>query len=600
MKEFILKYKYNIILYCLMILSLYINFVFFYTKIGFSFCSGVPPTRWLYTLVNCITLLSPLLFLNKRYIWIALLYYIILIFTFFIPHTIYYRFYANIIPISSFFELGNLIELSGVLHSYFKLSDFFYLLNTVCLFGICFFVLKKNIVDMKIRYKIILFGISIFLFIGLFSASSVVAMKRNGKNFWWRYEAGIFDQPLFTSYYGIIPHWIYQIYHFAKIDNVPITVEENRRIDDYLVLCSEIQCSSTEQTTKNLIIIVVESFSSWLSNFENGESISFLTSIQQSDSTIIYIPRVLSQVSHGRSSDAQLMYNTGLLPIFNGAASSLYDNQYYPALAEVLSSSATIMGDSPSMWNQQKMNIAYHIDTLISSENLVHDEIIGIGISDKSTFRQAITVLKDIQQPFYAQIITLSSHNEIVFADYPTDLQFPKHYSDDVKNYIKSIEYVDQAIAQFVNDLKQNGLYDNSVIVIVGDHEGMKAQEIYKYDPALVDSLEIATNNTFIPLYILNSGQTYQQIENQVIGQIDIYPTLLDIMGISDYYWQGLGTSIFSEKPPTFAVDKNMNVIGDVTGYTQDEIQHKIDAWAISDLMIRKKYLEVLKNKSNE
>ncbi|MDR0829591.1 MAG: hypothetical protein LBN95_05730 [Prevotellaceae bacterium] len=68
-------------------------------------------------------------------------------------------------------------------------------------------------------------------------------------------------------------------------------------------------------------------------------------------------------------------------------------------------------------------------------------------------------------------------------------------------------------------------------------------------------------------------------------------------MNISSNYWQGVGTSIFSSKPPKFAVDKHLNVIGNTSEYSQEEIQHYIDAWKISDMIICKK--NILKNKNN-
>jgi phosphoglycerol transferase MdoB-like AlkP superfamily enzyme len=91
---------------------------------------------------------------------------------------------------------------------------------------------------------------------------------------------------------------------------------------------------------------------------------------------------------------------------------------------------------------------------------------------------------------------------------------------------------------------------------------------------------------------LINSDRKYHQKENEAAGQIDIYPTLLALMGCDNYYWKGLGKSIFSDNPPVFAVDEYGNLFGDASKATEAEIAHSKGAWSISDLMIRKKYFE--------
>lgn len=400
-----------------------------------------------------------------------------------------------------------------------------------------------------------------------------------------------------VSNYGIIATWIYQITSYIA-DSKPLTDEEKKQIATFFKHQEKLSFVSGEEQ-KNLIVILVESLSTWVTRSGNGQATPFLNTLSQSDHCI-FIPNVLPQTNYGRSSDGQLLINTGLTPVFNRTVVYAYPNQYYPSLAEALLTknyySLTIVGDRASIWNQQVMNITYHFDELISRNDLETDETIGLGISDQSVFRQSIPIFKRLSgQPFYTQIITLSSHDGIDFADRKSNVEFPSHYPEIMKNYIKSIEYVDMAIEYFFDELKKNDLLDNSIIVITGDHEGYEAKNVKKYAPELVSPLE-DEKNTFIPLYIINSGRHYEQKELEVMGQVDIYPSLCDLMGTDKYFWQGVGKSIFSAHPPRFAVDKFLHVIGDTTAYKAEEIEYTIDAWNISDLLIRKKYIQHIKD----
>ncbi|MDR0370829.1 MAG: LTA synthase family protein [Prevotellaceae bacterium] len=598
MKETILKYRFNILFFAGMVIALYANLVTFYSKINNPLpLPGEAGSPVFYTFINCLIFLLPYFFFQKKR-GVFILIYFVLIDTLLLSNTVYYRFYKNIIPFFSLFEFGNLKDMAGALLSYFRFSDFIYFLNTLILLILYLFLFRKKIRETSRKSRLITSASLLLFSFVTFLAGAVVSEQKGIP-----VTEGLkhYNQAKFASVYGLLTVWTYQIGSHLLADNKPLTESELALIDSYISK-HKIVANGTVEGGKNLIIILVESLDTWAVNFDNGSAAPFLKKLSEEEH-VIFIPNVLTQVSHGRSSDAQLMLNTGLLPVFNNTVAGLYSKQYYPSIARCLKrkdySSSTIMGNEAHSWNQQTMNYAYHIDDLISQENLVSDEIIGYGISDKSVFRQVCHLLNEKKEKsFYTQIITLSSHDAIDFAGYTSDLAFPAHFSENVRNYIKSIEYVDAAIKDFFECLKATSLYDNSIIVIVGDHYSPQLDEV-RNDRELLTEYELKNDFAgFVPLYIVNSERTFNQKENQVIGQIDIYPSLLDIMGVSEDYWPGMGTDIFSEKPPVFAVDKNLNAVGDTENCTQDEIAHKIAAWEISDLIIRKDYFGKTNNKN--
>lgn len=107
--------------------------------------------------------------------------------------------------------------------------------------------------------------------------------------------------------------------------------------------------------------------------------------------------------------------------------------------------------------------------------------------------------------------------------------------------------YTDHALSQFLEYLKTRPDYGQILIVITGDHEGLAADRL-----AICQSSGgrgIVSDKPFTPFIVVNSpiGIRY----DKVMGQIDMYPTLLDLLKLDDYAWKGLGRSIFDpEKKP--------------------------------------------------
>ena len=131
--------------------------------------------------------------------------------------------------------------------------------------------------------------------------------------------------------------------------------------------------------------------------------------------------------------------------------------------------------------------------------------------------------------------------------------------------------YFDACLGRFLKGLEEAGLLENSVVVIVSDHhKKMRA----------TDSEDKPMPIVFIAL---NTGIT-KRIEGPV-GQIDVFPTVLDIMGVEDG-WRGLGTTML-DSTNCSAVDRYGNLYGS-SGSERDSLKTK--AWDISDLMIRGNY----------
>ena len=95
-----------------------------------------------------------------------------------------------------------------------------------------------------------------------------------------------------------------------------------------------------------------------------------------------------------------------------------------------------------------------------------------------------------------------------------------------------------------MDELKKNGLYDNSLIIIASDHDA---------HPTYLDMEGKITRE--IPIYIINGGIDNSKAWDGACNQLDIYTTILDIMGIESP-WHGLGHTLLQKGYQNSVTDK--------------------------------------------
>ena len=129
-------------------------------------------------------------------------------------------------------------------------------------------------------------------------------------------------------------------------------------------------------------------------------------------------------------------------------------------------------------------------------------------------------------------------------------------------SYIKSVHYADEAIGEFINELDEAGLLENTVIVIYGDHDAkLKKSEFnryYNYDPynddiKSKDSEDYVTIDSYTyelnrktPFIIWTKNKKFNVEITEVMGMYDALPTLGNMFGFKSDY--ALGHDIFSVK----------------------------------------------------
>lgn len=310
---------------------------------------------------------------------------------------------------------------------------------------------------------------------------------------------------------------------------------------DVGVLSSDLRSAFAGNRGKNLILIIVESLNSKaLFLPESGMTAPCLAGLC-SDSSVLFYPRVEAQTGHGRSSDGQFIYNTGMLPLRGEALVSRFADACYPSLAKSLGyESVEVIGEDRSLWSHALTSRSYGFDMLV--DNVVAPDV-PVALQDSLIFKRAAEIADTFSAPFFMQVTTIGMHKPY---NRPTGVSLPFTSIADERDrhYMEAVNAFDRAFASFLTHLKENGIYDRSVIVVAADHE-----EMY---PLLSERF----SEKEIPVFILNCGVGRGDVEaTGGCCQADLYPTVLDVMGVECRY-RGFGRSFLRAGSDRIPYDK--------------------------------------------
>jgi phosphoglycerol transferase MdoB-like AlkP superfamily enzyme len=521
-----------------------------------------------------------------------------------IANLIYFRTYNTAIPLSSYGLLGNMQGYSSSITGSLYWSDIIFPVLTV----IAMFLQRKA--HNPPPEDILFVGSRYFLLLLVFTGLSFIVLTLKG-GFYKAYEKlqDSYTHTCGTPIYTIAGSLCYDYIRDKEVFSGETGAHiENWLQDDMALKNNDSVKRNAEDTRTDCIIILAESLESWVleKTVENQEIMPCLNKLLR-DSTTFYASKVLSQVRGGRSIDAQLMINTGLLPINTGVYSLKYPNSYYPSLKKAMkekydgnASSRILTADKPMTWNQNVIAASFGFDSLISQNCFVQDEKVGPHyrhqLGDMSLLRQCAEKIKSrevwSEGANFVQIVTYSGHFPIVLPEHLRKLKFTDEIPSMLRDYMTVAHYTDEAIGRFIEELRQDSLFRNTLIVITGDHEGLMEQRDDLYHSA--KGREIVSPDPFVPLIMLNMPESFRNVKyNKVMGQIDIYPTLCELLGLSGYKNKGLGSSVLNVAKVGIAINPHGTVFGDTVNVAPAEIQHLKEAWKVSDEIIKYDYFSM-------
>ena len=564
-----------------------------------TFSSFSIPEVYVNTILVALLLLLPQMLTTKKWVEYLLLF---IIDGLLISNLMYSRTYNSAIPLESYLLAGNLSDFTASVVDSMRLIDILLPLSTL----ICIIYLsnkkksKGNVENnSKPSYGLRLkqYGITTLT---VFLISAIQVMCRGGwqKAFERLQNANYYTcaVPMYTIFGNLI--------HQSMQTQSPFTPKMQAEIDTWMKQKPAYQpLSDSIASKKTLIVIFCESLESWVINKKvEGKDITPNLNAAIADAHTLYAPYVLTQVKGGRSIDGQLLVNTGLLPLMNGCYAMQFPNTQYPSLVKALkqryhSKSYLMTVDKPITWNQEIVAHDFGIDTLFCNNDWINDEKVGSRkkLGDVSFMKQIVKKLSNSNilskgQSTFLQIVTYSGHNPFVLPDNLKRIHFKGDYPEKMRDYMTMANYTDHGLGILLKYLKSRSDYKDMMIVIIGDHEGLAADR----KPICASPLAkgIVSTKQFTPFIVVNAplGGIY----NKVLGQVDQYPTILNLMHLDSYDWKGMGQSILdAKKHPAAVGSDNMNVETSGKVPTQ-EIERLTQAHRISDLLIR--YDKIIKH----
>lgn len=517
-------------------------------------------------------------------------------------------YYKNFLSFASFSLLSTASELGGytdaVITNILDVKDFIYLWQLFCLSFVHLQLKKKKYYDKvqevevrKVRFlnTIVVTLISLGFFMSMLTSLDISRMKKQ-----WNREYVVQEFGIYTYQSNDLISYIR-----TKFNSMFGYDEAAKNFREYYST-HKVEPYTNKYTNifegKNVIVIHAESIQNFLisDDYRNGEPARFnglevTPNLNRIAREGLYFSNFYSQESAGTSSDTEFTFNSSLLPASSGTVFMNYFNREYVTLPKLFHSkgynTSSMHANRASAWNRQAVHPKLGYDDMYFYEDAFElDEKIGLGLSDSSFFRQATQHIKNIDSKYdnwYTVLIMLTNHTP--FTDigrwekennkvYDVDYKYEKideitgekvtvsaPYMEDTAlgYYFKSAHYADNAIGELIEGLDKEGLLDNTVLIIYGDHDNKQKKSLYNryynYDYK-TDKIKESDDPTYIKVddyfYELNrsvpfiiwtkdmKGTKYNKEIKKVMGMIDVQPTLGNMFGFKNKY--ALGHDIFN------------------------------------------------------
>lgn len=376
---------------------------------------------------------------------------------------------------------------------------------------------------------------------------------------------------------------------------------------------------------KNLIVIQVEALQHFVIDliYDGQEITPNLNSLIKEKGSL-YFDNYYQQLGRGNTSDAEFVTNNSLYPSMEYPTYDQYEQNTFYGLPWILRDNGytawVFHGYEKDFWNRDRAYVNQGFQRFISQDDFDLVEAIGFGITDREFFKQSMDYLKELDsiddKPFYAFMITLTSHTPFKMPEKYQNLELrQEHEGTILGDYLQAIHYTDKELGRFIEALKEEGLYDNTVIAIYGDHFGITG-----YNPegvALMSdflNIDYDINEMFrVPLIIHVPGTDINETISKIGSQLDFLPTILNIMGykiekgimfgrdlVNYDGWNFVATQTFRIKG-TFIDDDTLFYMSSDGLFENSEAYHRKTREPIELEEVRERYEYVISeiNKSN-
>ena len=509
-----------------------------------------------------------LFFKGRKSYWIILIIDLLLSLWLF-ANILYYREFSNFLSFSIIKTSGSTSDnLGKSIVGITKISDFLSFSSVVIILILLLTkIIKIDVRPLKIKVNALIEVLALTL-MGL--NLTMAQHDRSGL------LTRTFDNNYIVKYLGINEYAVYDGFKTAQASAqmAKANVNDLRSIKKYLKL-NYVKPNPEYQGVakgKNVLVIHLESFQQFLIGYKwKGKEVTpNLNKIYHAKDSISF-DNFFNQVGQGKTSDAEMMLENSLFGLQSGSAMSSYGTsntfESAPAILHQKAdyTTAVMHGGEGSFWNRNNAYKSFGFQYFLPLNYFKNKPgyYIGYGLKDKIFFDQSIKYIERLPQPFYLKMITVTNH-------YPYDLDKKNQTisktdtgDETVDGYVQTAHYLDQAIGSLMKWMKKTGLYKNTLIMFYGDHYGISGN----HHKACAQLLKQDTFNDFdnlnsqrVPLIFHMKGLK-GKIDHTYGGEIDVLPTLLNLLGINDKGTIQFGHDLLSKDAPQIIAQRNGDFI---------------------------------------
>jgi uncharacterized sulfatase len=490
---------------------------------------------------------------------------------------VYYRCFNDFITFPVFMESSNLGSLWSSILALLRVTDLFLFMDTLLL-AVWFYTNKSRVKPLNRLQLLALGQSSVVLFaVNLCMAESVrpELLTRT------------FDRQIVVKSIGAFNYFVYD-----AVINLRLESQKALTGKRHLAMAQSYkqQMPKDQMNPKmfgiakgrNVFLISMESLQSFVigQSSNNKEITPFLNHLLKES---FYFDNFYHQTGQGKTSDAEFMIDTSLYALPNGAVFFTHPNNAFQTLPKTLKDHgyypAVFHANHKTFWNRNLMYPALGYERFFSSADyqIYAENSVGWGLKDISFFEQSMKMIESLPKPFYCKLITLTNH-------YPFTLEAKDRLiaeftstSGTLNRYIPSVRYMDEALKRFYEQVKAAGLYNNSMFVLYGDHNGI-SQKHNKAMAAFLGKKKITPFDHIqlqkVPLFIHIPGIPGQTIHT-LGGQVDLKPTILHLLGLEAEHEVHVGNDLFGLNKPEFTVLRNGSFVTDKLLYTRNKCYDK-------------------------
>ncbi|WP_017729178.1 LTA synthase family protein [Halalkalibacterium ligniniphilum] len=484
---------------------------------------------------------------------------------------VYYRFFSDFLTWPVFYQTSNVQDLQGSVFELMNGTDVFLFVDIVILAVVLF---KKKIptVNLKKREAGIVLATAVMIFtfnLGIAQVERPQLLTRS------------FDRELLVKNIGMFNYHFYDAYIQSQSNAQRAFADSSDIIEVKHYVDANYKEPDPEKfgiaTGKNVIVLSLESLQSFVINetIEGEEITPFLNKLIDES---YYFDNFYHQTAQGKTSDSEFLVDNSLFGRGSGAVFFTHAGNEYNALPEILNEegyfTSVMHANNKSFWNRDMMyqSLGYNQFFDIDYYDVTEENSVGWGLKDIDFFEQSIDLLKSQPEPYYSKFITLTNHFPFELGE--EDRMINEYTSDSgtLNRYFPTVRYMDKAVEIFFERMKEEGLYEDSIFILYGDHYGIsenhnRAMSMFlgKDEITPFDTIQLQR----VPMIIHVPGLTEPETIHTVSGQIDLKPTIMHLLGIDSKNDIQFGSDLFSPERESFVVLRDGSFVTDDYVFTK-------------------------------